>query len=102
MIKYYYGKLDDKKVITVCLIQKEDRIARGVAVLGDGDQMNRKLGRTISSGRAEKALQKRGDFGLVRRSYPRSLIRTTLNLPHYYKSAYMPVLTKFEQKLLNP
>ena len=53
---YYLRDKENRPVVTICLIEERDRIARGVAICSQLDQPCKKTGRGIAGQRAQAAL----------------------------------------------
>lgn len=100
---YLDGKETRSRKTTVVLLQQGHYIARGVAICNshskDGDQFNKKLGRAIALGRAQKALRQR-------KSCRKNLIVNNVakwNVPEEFNSKceFNPILTPFEWSLIS-
>ena len=112
MIKYYYLKNDEGRVVlTVCLIAGRDRVARGVAILSARDTHCKKTARAIALGRARKALQtQENNSPVLRREAIDALVGLhvgSCGIPEFYrlssvewwKSYSNPRPTDFERRL---
>jgi len=100
--KFYYATSEGKPIGTVCLIENEKEWARGVAICSELDSFMKKKGRHIAEGRARKALKRKVSTMPILRDIPRTnaFINETLgNIGG--KSIYRPVLSVFEESLLN-
>lgn len=107
--RYYY--LRDSKnspLVTICLIEKDNIVGKGVAICSMLDLPNKKVGRTIARGKALKALGKQEHSEPIKRfkaihalSNAYSLIDEYNQLVKYmHKSIFNPQLTAYETKLL--
>lgn len=54
---YHFNEGSRKRGATVAATVVEDRLVCGVSICRDGDQFNKKIGRTIASGRVLKRPQ---------------------------------------------
>jgi len=97
--KYYYIRDEQNKpVITVCLIQNENNIARGFAICSKKDQPCKKVGRAIAKTRAVFALNSgKSNLEMNRKGLP--LIAFNFGFP---KSYFNPELTEHEERLFKP
>lgn len=112
---YYIKDKENKPVITVCLIQDGSKWSRGIAICSKKDIPNKKIGRAIAEGRAQKALEL---FDSTLDAYCRypinrkesrwviqnaNLVRENPFVPQVYKGMVITSifqLTRFEQDLI--
>ena len=104
---YYYGKdrVTNTPIITVCLIinnglQSGKVEARGVAMLSEQDQFNRKLGRKIALGQALKAYNSFFSRHKQIKSPQALKILQRAGLSLTEKSSSEPILLENERELL--
>ena len=111
---YYYYYRNDKRapIISVCLIKEGDEIARGVTVRSSLDILRKKEGRRWARKYAKRALGSKRSSEPINRPEVLDVISTALDPDKNhvirtkdahifdYKSAYEPILTTFEQRLL--
>lgn len=91
--KYYYIRdIDNRPIVTVCLIKESNNIARGVAICSKQDQPCKAVGRKIAKARASYALNSQGVNLEIRR------IKRFLSVG-YFKSVFKPLLTDREVRL---
>ena len=55
---YYLRDLEGKPRVTVCLLQNNDTLSRGIAICSEKDHFNKAIGRMIAHGRAKRARSK--------------------------------------------
>ena len=108
-VKYYYIRDNIKSdpdglgrpIITVCLIEDHDIIARGLAICSDLDQPCKKVGRAIALGRACYALAStKSGLEVKRKKLPwlNIVLLNTFGVGSL-KSCFNPSLTPYERKL---
>jgi hypothetical protein len=101
---YYYLRTPEKKpVITVCLLEKNGEMARGVAVCSKLDNPCRKTGRKIARTRAQWALENKGNNCAIATSNCfRALWQAKIvgSLFDYLKAAYNPEISYFEKQIM--
>ena len=98
---YYLRDKNNAPVITVCLLVVDGfrEIARGVSICSKDDQPNKKIGRKIALARARKAMGIKSNTSVIRKiPFIDGLSDITIGLN--FKSVYMPILTKFERRLV--
>jgi len=107
MKEFYYYARDNKNrpVVTVCLLQDDGNVARGVAICSLKDGPNKAEGRKIARKRASAALHSKGrcDCGKVERSEPVDIFwGVSCPFPHHLlrKAVFNPELTEFEREIL--
>ena len=101
---YYYRDAKNRPVVTVCLIQANGDVTRGVAIYSLLDNPCKKTGRKISRDRAIYAMKTkenncdidRADAHLVLSS----VIEGSGGLFGWSKSAFNPYLTHLENKII--
>jgi hypothetical protein len=105
--KYYYFRepKTNKPNITVCLIENDGAIARGVAICSARDNAKKKFGRKLARGRAIKAMAKKIDSCRVcRYDGFHALYKYTPSRKDEkvvgFKSMFNPELTDFEKKIM--
>lgn len=97
-IYYYFRDEKNRPMTTICLMRETNyydltyEIGKGVSLCSDKDIPCKKVGRKIAKQRASYALSERKDSCATKRG-----IATVFP----FKSCYMPVLTEYEEKLLN-
>jgi len=98
-IYYYIRDSKNRPMVTVCLLEEINysnlttAYAKGIALCSEKDIPCKKVGRKIAKERAVYALFKKRDGCITKRKEARKV------LP--FKSSYMPLLTDYEDKLLN-
>ncbi len=107
---YYFRNENRTPIITVCLLNKEDQVARGIAICAPKDNFSKSMGRMFARNRAIKALLTKKTSDPVFRDEAIYNIDSEFDLVHYYnddidsvtefKSMFNPVLTDFEKRLL--
>jgi len=97
IITYYLSKAD-KKNTSVVILKEGDAVARGVAICSIKDNFNKKLGRSIAMGRAEKALFTQNSC--KNNTIRRAMVAKEVPAEFKNKCSFMPQLTEFEKKLL--
>ncbi len=103
--KYYYGRVNNKPIITVCLLSQGNTIARGVAICSKQDNPKKVTGKAIAHGRAIKALKKKTKTGIIRRPLIKKtaymIEACTTGFPVLNCKSNIPrFLTSFEKKIL--
>ena len=103
---YYYGRdTENKPRVTVCILRNSiGEIARGVAICSRLDNPNKKIGKAIARGRAEKAMNQEKSTDVIDRSEARNIMGFCLTNYHNQiirKSAYNPALIDIERKILS-
>ena len=94
---------DNRPVVTICLLQHNKTITRGVAVCSPSDNPSKKTGRTIAKGRATKAMVQVNDCLPIRRTEARQVLANCGILPYtkiIYKCSADPELSGYEAKVL--
>jgi len=104
-IRYYYCR--DKKnrpVVTVCLLQANGNISRGVAVCSILDNPCKKTGRKISRDRAVYAMKTKANNCNMDTARAHLVMRSVYEggggIFNWFKSAFNPPLTQLENKLV--
>lgn len=96
--KYYYLRdVENKPIITVCLMKEGDNIARGMAFCSEKDQPCKAKGRAIAKNRAIHALHSKMSSLKVRRVKLSGLIYFFSYLLPCYKSSTLSTLTEQEK-----
>jgi len=90
--RYYYLR-DEKNrpMTTICLMERNGIITKGVALCSEKDIPCKKVGRKIAKERAKHAMLELKDSCITKRKESRAFS---------FKSVYMPVLTEYEDKIL--
>jgi len=98
-ITYYLPREIKTKQVAVVLVCDDKKISRGIAVCSKNDQFNRKRGRMIAMGRAQKA------FATQETSDKNDIVFKfeDMGLPDEFDAmgSYQPDLTDFETDLLS-
>jgi len=102
--RYYYlrHKETNHPVVTVCLIQTNQYLSRGVAICSPKDQFNKEVGRKKARGRAIKAIRalKTDYFGIIIRLEAMRQVWACDYPLFVSKSEFNPDLTDFERRIL--
>jgi len=103
-IKYYYrrDRLANAPVITICLVEENGIVARGIAICSMVETPCKSEGREMAKKRALAAFDsKNTSMPIVRweAEYVLYDFDDASPAPNY-KSEYRPLLTEFEQKIL--
>ena len=102
--KFYYLRDEAKRpLVTVCLARDENgKHYRGVAICSPKDSPVKRVGRQIALGRVLRAIHRNGDTGRVLRVEAWDVLSDAGAFNQYnIKSAYNPILTPLEIKILN-
>ena len=91
---YYVRDIENRPVITVCLIEKLGEYYRGVALCSELDQPCKRVGRNIAEGRAISALKN------IKNTLPLKRIGTPFIFRYKSCILYENQLTDFEKKLI--
>lgn len=85
-------------IVTVCLLEKDGVIARGIAICSLNDQPNQRVGRLKSQGRAISAFKRGSGLPVLRNE----AIRVLGRVGHRFtdKRSLNPILMAFERKIL--
>lgn len=98
--KYYYLRdIQNKPIITVCLVKEGQNIARGLAICSEIDPLCKAKGRAIARNRAIHALRSKINSLRIRRA---ELVEAAyfFSIPEpFYKSSANPILTNREKNL---
>lgn len=109
---YYFRDMEKRPIITICLLNQDDKWARGVAICSDSDMPNKRIGRGLAKGRAVQGLKRFEHHDPVRRIEAFDVLREIYLINNFkrseilggtvgwYKSLFSPSLTEFEQKLI--
>ena len=89
-------------MVTVCIKVKGSAVSRGIAICSMSDNPNRKTGRNIAEGRANRAINLKKDGFPVTRDRAHNVLFDSHDDIHWpvVKSEINPDLTEFEKKLL--
>ena len=103
-VKYYYDR-DNKNrpIITVCLLQANGDVARGVARCSKQDNPCKKTGRKIARDRAVHAMKTKSDNCAVNNKDARVDVAVAIGIGYWrdlHKSSFNPSLTEREAKLI--
>ena len=100
---YYLRDAKNRPLVSICLLQDEESVARGVAICSPSDSPNKKRGRDIALGRARQAL-KRGTSGTISREEAEQVCDKLVCGAEYwnleFKSDLDPELYPLEEKIL--
>ena len=105
LTKYYYCRDgNNRPVVTVCLLQVNGDISRGVAICSFLDNPCKKTGRKISRDRAIHAMKTRVENCEIDTTNAHlvlsSVSEESVGMFNWVKSAYNPQLTDHENKLV--
>lgn len=103
-IYYYIRDAKNRPMTTICLLEDGGEVSKGIALCSDKDIPCKKAGRKIARERAIYAMTNRKDTCPLRDNP-----YVNLQIENYmyfettgpFKSSYMPLLTDYEDKLLN-
>ena len=99
---YYYFK--DRETnhpnVTICFVVDGNQYARGIAICSEKDNVNKNRGRSLARGRALKALHT-GKYTLPTLSERSMRVMHVCDCHFSHKSSYKPILTGYEERLLN-
>lgn len=101
---YYYIKPNGRRLATICLIVKEDRVlSRGVAVCSPEDVFLKRKGRAMACGRAMQAISHVRSLLPVnhKRKFQYGKNDVLKRLKFDFKAVWKPKLTGFEKKLVD-
>lgn len=102
--KYYYFRegYTNAPVVTVCLVEKDNIVARGIAICSPKDRPCKKEGRRLARSRALKAFYSKEDSQSIARWEADEVLDEFCDIfPNTnFKSEYKPDLTDFEKKIL--
>jgi hypothetical protein len=102
--RYYYlrHKETNHPIVTVCLIQTNQYLARGVAICSPKDRFHKEVGRKKARGRAIKAIRalKTDYFGIIIRLEAMRQVWACDYPLFVSKSEFNPDLTDFERRIL--
>jgi len=101
---YYYERDQEKRpVVTVCVVQQNDEVARGVAICSPKDVTCKATGRKIAKHRAVYALNCQTTALPVGRDEAAAVSRIVHGNQadfHQFKADFNPDLTDYERELL--
>lgn len=98
-IRYYYIRdINNRPLVTVCLMKVGKAVARGVAYCSQKDNVCKKMGRSIAHQRASWAIEHKESNCAIGRNH----IVSRNRFKKAFKAVYNPYLNKLEKKLLSP
>jgi hypothetical protein len=100
MIRYYYGRIDNKPIITVCLLKEGEHTSRGIAICSPLDAPRKSTGRAIALGRAKKALKHKANSDHIEKESIQLLFIEHLRTMTWVKAVFEPFLTEYEETIL--
>jgi len=101
-IYYYIRDKNNHPIITVCLLENNGDISRGIAVCSKQESPWKNYGRALAFKRARKAIKAQQDLFMVVRDEI-VIILTELDANReffWYKGKFNPALTEYEMALL--
>ena len=100
MIRYYYGRINNKPIITVCLLKQGNNVSRGIAICSPRDNPRKITGKLIALGRAKKAMIREVSSDYIEKEYIHLLFIEHLRTMPWVKAVFNPSLTEYEEKIL--
>jgi hypothetical protein len=113
-VKYYYLRdvEQNRPIVTICVLWDKGEFSKGVAVYNEADFKTGNMPLSKKRGKKEALAYARRAFGMKEDSEPitksdtlefltTSLQSSITNIGTFYKSQYMPKLTKYEMGLIH-
>lgn len=102
-IYYYIRDKGNRPMITICLLESGGSVTKGIALCSEKDIPCKKVGRKIARQRAGYALFAFKDSCPIGNDCAHLQMESYLYFHKTgpFKSSYMPILTDYEEKLLN-